>query len=145
MQAPIDTLARRQQEIAEQAAAGERARVANVNRFVEMYLTLGPDATKLDGSGHDAELAEAKAIAAARWFNLFGAEAQIQREEAALASRPKKRPIQPGDDLLPDRTLEQQGRAWEDETKHRRDSLATLKDQAKTERKQLESFQAKGR
>jgi hypothetical protein len=32
-----------------------------------MFLSLGPDCLKLAGSRHDAELAEAKGLAAARW------------------------------------------------------------------------------
>jgi len=72
-------------------------------------------------------------------------EQQVQREQQNLDARPKKRPVSAADDTLPDRTIEKQDRAWEDETKSRRDSLAGLKDQTKAERKQLESFITKGR
>jgi hypothetical protein len=127
MQTPIDVLARRQQEMAEQAAANERARVTNVNRFVEMYLTLGPDATRLDGNLHDSELAEAKALAADRWFELLDMEQQVIRDEQKLAARSKKRPAQPGDELLRDRTLAQRDAGWLDETKYKQGALVDLK------------------
>jgi hypothetical protein len=140
MQAPTDLIAQQQRKMAERAAAGERARVANVHRFIEMFLTLGPDAAKLDGSRHDSELAEAKASAASRWTRLFDLESQVQREEQAVAARPKMRPAAPGDDLLPDRTLAERDRAFEEETKGRRDGLEVLKAQAKRERAELESF-----
>jgi hypothetical protein len=145
MQTPIDVLARRQQEMAEQTAAAEAAHKANVNRFVELWLTLGADVMKLDGTRHDAELAEAKGLAAARWNGLVGMESQIQREEAALAIRPKNRPTQPGDDELPDRTLKQRDAEWQDKTKYLRDSLAALKAEAASERRLLESYITKAR
>jgi hypothetical protein len=62
------------------------------------------------------------------------------RDEQALVGRPKKRPTQSGDDLLPDRTLEQRIAACEEETKGLRESLAALKEIAKTERRELETF-----
>lgn len=63
-----DAFVARQRQMQEQAAANERAYRSNVNRFVEMYLTLGSDVIKIaDGSRHDAELAEAKGLAASRW------------------------------------------------------------------------------
>ena len=142
---PIDLVERHQREMAEQAAAGERARVANVQRFVEMWLTLGVDCIRAAGSGHQPEIAEALGLATNRWGRLLDVEAQVQREDQQLASRPKKRPTQPGDDALPDRTIEKQDRAWEDETKSRRNGLGVLKDQAKAERKELESFITKRR
>ena len=102
MQTPVDMLARHQQEMAEQAAAGERARRANVNRFVELWLTLGADVLKLDGTRHDAERAEARGLAMSRWNQLINIEQQVIREEQALVARPRKRPPAPGDDLVPD-------------------------------------------
>jgi hypothetical protein len=135
-----DILERERERRAEQAAAAEAARKANVNRFVELWLTLGADVMKLDGTRHDAELAEAKGLAAARWNQLVGMESQIQREEATLASRPKNRPTQSGDDELPDRTLKQRDAEWQDKTKYLRTSLADLKEQAKRERQELEAF-----
>jgi hypothetical protein len=75
-----------------------------------------------------------------RWSRLIEMESQIQREEAALASRPKTRPAQFGDELLPDRTLRQRDAEWQEATKYRRGLLGELKDQAKAERKELESL-----
>lgn len=65
----------------------------------------------------------------------------MQRDEQNLAARPKKRPSEPGDDMLASEVIKRQEAAFEEETKsRRRESLAALKDQAKAERKQLESF-----
>jgi hypothetical protein len=124
MQTPIDLVERQRQQMAEQAAAAEAAHKANVNRFVELWLTLGPDVLKLEATRHDAELAEAKGLAATRWNGLLGMEGQIQREEATLAIRPKKRPSSAMDDTLPDRTIQKQEQEWQDKTKYLRDSLA---------------------
>ena len=139
MGVPQDLLEGMRQQ-AEQAAAAEAARKANVETITRMWLSLGPDVLKLAGTMHDGEIAEAKGLAAARWNGLVGMESQIQREEAALAIRPKNRPTQPGDDELPDRTLKQRDAEWQDKTKYLRDSLAALKDQAKAERQELESY-----
>jgi hypothetical protein len=144
MQAPIDLLARQKQQMEEQAAAGERAYRSNVNRFIEMWLSLGSDVTKLEGTRHDGELLEARGLAAHRWGQLLGMEEQIGREEQRLAARPKTRPAQPGDETLPDRTLEQRNADWQVQTKDIRAGLADLKEQAKRERRELESF-TKGR
>jgi hypothetical protein len=144
-QAPIDLIEQHQREMAEQEAAAERGRMQNVNRFVEMWLTLGSDVIRAGGSSHQPELAEALGLASNRWGRLLDAEAQIGREEQLLASRPKTRPSQFGDDALPDRTIEKQARAWVDQTKHMQASLAELKAQVKAERKELESFITKGR
>jgi hypothetical protein len=76
---------------------------------------------------------------------LVGMEGQIQREEATLAIRPSRRPTQPGDDVLPDRTLKQRDAEWQDKTKYLRDSLAALKAEAATERRLLESYITKAR
>jgi hypothetical protein len=140
-----DVYAARQQQMQEQTAAAERAYRANVNRFVEMWLSLGSDVMRLDGTRHDAELAEAKGLASARWNRLVAMESQIQREEATLASRPRKRPISSTDDTLPDKFLEKQEQEWQDKTKYLRDSLAALKAEAASERRLLESFQTKVR
>jgi hypothetical protein len=67
-------------------------------------------------------------------------EEQIVREEQQLAARPKTRPAQQGDDLLPDRTIAQRDADWQVETKNRRAGLEDLKEQAKRERKELESY-----
>ena len=129
-------------------AAGEaqaRATRRNVEIFTAMFLGLGPDAMKLDGTAHDAELLEARSLAAWRWNQLLGLEAQVQREEQNLAARPTKRPAQPGDEVLPDRTLAKRDAGWLDETKYKHAALAELKDQAKRERRELESFVTKRR
>jgi hypothetical protein len=93
-------------------------------------------------SSHRAELDEALGLAAHRWEQLLSMESQVQGEEQQLAARPKSRPPQPGDDTLPDRTIEKQAREWVDATKHRRESLAALRDQARAERQELEGYMA---
>jgi hypothetical protein len=85
-------------------------------------------------------VAEALGLAAHRWEQLLGMEQQIVREEQLLASRPKKRPAQPGDEVLPDRALAQRDAEWLDATKHKHAALAELKEQAKAERKELDSL-----
>jgi hypothetical protein len=139
-----DALAARQREMQEQAAAGERAYRSNVNRFVEMWLTLGSDVTKLLGTRHDAALAEARGLAASRWGRLHDMEAQVQRDEQVLATRPKTRPAQPGDEILPDRTIAQRDADWQVQTKDKRAALGELRKLAAAERKELEAF-TKGR
>jgi hypothetical protein len=147
MQVTQDALAARQQEIAEQAAVGERAYRKNVELFLSMWLSLGSDVTKLDGTRHDAAIAEARGLAAWRWNQLLQMEQQALREEAAFAARPKTRPTQPGDEVLPDRTLEQRNADWQVETKDRREGVAALQTEAKAERKLLEAYivKSKGR
>jgi hypothetical protein len=46
-------------------------RARNVELSTKMFLSLGPDVMKIDGTRHDAELAEAKASAAHRWGQLL--------------------------------------------------------------------------
>jgi hypothetical protein len=99
--------------------------------------------SKFDGTRHDAGLNEAPGLAMSRWNQLLSMEQQAIREEQQLALRPKTRPAQPGDEALPDRTLEQRNAAWLDETKHRRAAFAGLKEQAKVEPKLLEAFVVK--
>jgi hypothetical protein len=135
-----DAFEAQRRETQERAEAGERARKQNITTFEQMWLSLGSDVLKLDGSRHDAELVEARGLAMNRWSQLLSKEEQVIREGAALASRPKNRPAQQGDDLLPDRTLDARNAAWDDETRHRRESLAALKEQAERERKELEAF-----
>ena len=129
----------------EQAAAAERARVANVQRFVQMWLTLGQDCITAAGSGHRPEIDEALGLAAHRWNRLLDMEAQVQREEAALASRPKTRPAELTDETLPDRTLEKRNADWHEQTKHMRAAHEELRKLAEKERKELESFVTKRR
>jgi hypothetical protein len=127
--------------MAEEAAAGERAYRQNVAVFERMWLTLGSDVIKVaDGTRHDQALAEAKSLAASRWNQLLNIEQQIVREEQILAKRGKKRPPAHDEELLPDRTVAQRDAAYLDETKHRQSALAELKEQAKAERRELESF-----
>jgi hypothetical protein len=134
----------RQRQMAEQARAAEEGRRTNVALFERMWLSLGGDVLKLDGTRHDAELAEARGLAMSRWNQLLSLEQQVVREEALLAARPNTRPAQKGDELLPDRTIDERNRQWQDETKHKRGALADLKEQAKRERRELDSF-TKGR
>jgi hypothetical protein len=139
-----DALAARQREMQEQAAAGERAYRQNVNRFVEMFLSLGPDCIKIaEGTRFDEQLVEAKGLAANRWNLLLGMEQQIDREEQHLAARPPTRPAQPGDEVLPDRTISQRSADWQVQTKYLHAAHADLKEQAKAERKDLESLKRK--
>ena len=140
MRAPIDLFERDRQAAQEQAAASERARANNVRTFERMWLCLGVDCIRAANSSHQSEIAEALGIATNRWSRLLEMESQIQREEQELAGRPKKRPSEHGDELVPDRTLLERDRAWEEATKHRAESLAALKDLAKAERRELESF-----
>jgi hypothetical protein len=140
-----DLVERQRQAMAEQAAAAEAARKANVETFTKMWLTLGADVLKLAGTVHDGEIAQAKGVAAARWNQLIGMEQQAEREEATLASRPKKRPISSTDDTLPDKFLEKQDQEWQEKTKYLHAALADLRKLAAAERKELESFTAKRR
>jgi hypothetical protein len=98
----------------------------------------------LPGAGSRRELMEARGLALSRWNQLIGMESQAEREEAALATRPKKRPSEPRDDLVPDRTLAERDRDWEQQTKYLHAALAELRKLAAAERKELESF-TKGR
>ncbi len=145
MQTPIDLFARHQQELAEQAAAGERARIANVQRFTQMWLMLGQDCIPAASSGHRPEIDEALGLATHRWGRLLDMEAQVQRDGQQLAARPKTRPAQFDDDKLPDRTLEQRNKDYAAETAGMEAALEELRDLAKSERRELESYIAKPR
>jgi hypothetical protein len=136
----MDGYQQRQLEMQEQAARDAAARKQNVEVLTRLWLCLGPDVMKFVGTAHDAELAEARGLASSRWFRLLDLEQQILRDEAALASRPKTRPSQLGDDVLPDRTIASRTAAYADETKARIASLADLREQAKNERKALEAL-----
>jgi hypothetical protein len=94
---PVDLVEQQRQQLAEQAAANERARTENIRVFQAMWLTLGADVLKLVGTAHDAELAEAKGLAAHRWNVLLNQEAHVMRDEQALAESPKKRPSDQND------------------------------------------------
>jgi hypothetical protein len=140
MQTPTDLVARRQQDLAEQQRAGETAYRRNVETFTRMFLSLGVDVTRLDGTRFDPALTEARGLAMSRWHRLLQQEEQIAREEQALAARPKTRPAQPGDQVLPDRTLAQRDADWQEQTKAKRAALAELRKLAAKERKELESI-----
>jgi hypothetical protein len=136
-----DQYVQMQRQQQEQAAAAERGRKQSIELFTRMFLSLGPSCIPLaESSRHDAELAEAKGLAAWRWNQLLGMEQQIIREEGILAACPKTRPAQQGDDLLPDRTLDQRNADWQVESKNKRAGLEDLKEQAKRERRELESY-----
>jgi hypothetical protein len=132
-------------EAARVEAAMAEGRAQNVRLFTKMWLSLGADVRNLTGNRHDQELLEARHLAARRWEQLLSMEQQIVREEQQLAARPKTRPATPGDEVLPDRTLAQRDAEWLDATKYRRNLLAELKEQAKTERRTLDSFITKAR
>jgi hypothetical protein len=136
----MDGYEQRQREMQEAAADAERGRKQNVEVLTRLWLCLGPDVMKFVGTAHDAELAEARGLASSRWFRLLDLEQQVIRDEAALTSRPKTRPAELGDSQLPDRTLRQFGAAYQDETKSRIAQLADLREQAKNERRSLESL-----
>jgi hypothetical protein len=140
MRTPIDLMARRQQDLAEQQRASEQAYRRNVEVFTTMFLSLGSDVTRLDGTRHDPALTEARGLAMSRWNRLLQQEQQIVREEQALAARPKTRPPQPGDQTLPDRTLAQRDADWQEQTKAKRAALGELRKLAAKERKELEAF-----
>jgi hypothetical protein len=141
MAVPMDLLEKQQREWQEQAANAERGRLENIRVFTRLWLGLGPDIVKVaDGSRHDSELAEAKGLAAHRWNVLLNQEQQVARDEQALATRPKQRPPEHGDDLLPDRTIASRTAAYADETKARIAALADLRELVKNERKSLEAL-----
>jgi hypothetical protein len=141
MLTPQELFERGRQQMEEQQREFERAYRQNVEVFTRMFLGLGTGCIVLaESSRHDQALAEAKSLAAHRWSQLLDMEQQIPREEARLAARPKTRPTMQGDDLLPDRTLEQRNADWQAETDHIRASLDALKEQAKVERRELESL-----
>jgi hypothetical protein len=118
----------------------ELIRKRNVETFLRMWLSLGRDCITAAGSQHQVEVAEALGIATNRWGRLLDMEQQVIREEQQLAARPKTRPTQVGDETLPDRTIEKRNADWQEETKHRRAAFADMKEQAKRERKELESL-----
>jgi hypothetical protein len=137
----VDALELQRQQMAEASADTERARAENVRVFTKMWLTLGPDVVLVAGSTrHDQELLEARSLAGHRWNVLLNQEEQIVQEEMALAGRPKQRPSQPGDDIIPDRTIQKWEAAWSDETRGLREQLAALKELAKNERQELQSW-----
>ena len=138
-----DPVLRLQREHAERAAADAEARRKNLATFERMFLSLGADAAKLDGNRHDSELMEAKVAAASRWHRLVELEGQIVREEQAVAARPKKRPQQPDDDLIPAEGLKRLEDEFAAKADCQRASLEELKETAKKERAELLAFVVK--
>jgi hypothetical protein len=134
-----------QQRKMEEAAAADRARVANAQRLMQMWLSLGPDVLIAAGSQHRPEIDEALGLATWRWSRLHDLESQCLREEQILATRGKKRPPAHDEELLPDRTVAQRDAAYLDETKHRKAALGDLKAEAKKERAELESYVVKSK
>jgi hypothetical protein len=124
------------------AGAGDARGVGKCRTRTEAeYRDLSTNVLLIVGTSRfDAELLEARSLAGSRWSKLLDAEAQVERDEAALASRPKTRPAEPGDDLLPDRTLRQRGAAYADETKARIAALADFRESAKNERRALDAL-----
>jgi hypothetical protein len=116
------------------------SQTTNLETFEALFLSLGPDVVKLDGSRHDAELMTAKASAAGRWLRLQQLEAQVEREAAILAARPKERGYTPGDEFIADSLVERQATAWKVQTDEMASSLEYIREQAKKERKELEKF-----
>ena len=49
----------------------------NLETFEALFLSLGPDVVKLDGSRHDSELMQAKATAAGRWMRLSSSRPRL--------------------------------------------------------------------
>lgn len=145
MQTPLDLVARHKQEIAEQAAADERSRKNNIETFLRMWLSLGADCIKAVGSSHADEINEALGLASYRWEQLLGMEAQIPREEAKLATLERGRVPEPADEFTPRELLAKKDADHRNRVESRRDGLKQLKEEAKRIRKELESFQAKGR
>jgi hypothetical protein len=115
----------------------------NLETFEALFLSLGADVVKLDGSRHDAELMTAKASAAGRWMRLQQLEAQVEREAAMLAARPKERGYAPGDEFIADSLVERQKAAWKVETDALASSLEYIREEAKRERAALLSFVTK--
>jgi hypothetical protein len=140
-----DEYAQMQRQMQEQAEAAERGRKRNIETLTRMWLSLGRDVLIAAGSQHRSEIDEALALATHRWSRLLDMENQIQREEQQLASRPKKRPAEPTDEQLPDRTIAERERAWENQTQHMRAAHAELRKLAERERRELESLITKVR
>ena len=115
----------------------------NLELFEALFLSLGPDVVKLDGSRHDAELMTAKASAAGRWMRLQQLEEQVEREAAILAARPKERGYAPGDEFVADSIVARQAEAWKAQTDEMASSLEYIREEAKKERAILQSFVVK--
>jgi hypothetical protein len=125
---------------------GTGPRISAQRRSVhDDVLGLGSDVIKIAGTSHDVELAEARGLASWKWSRLLDLEGQVKRDEQNLAARPKTRPAQVADETLPDRTLKQRNAAYEQETKDLHAGFADLKEQARAERRELESYIVKSK
>ena len=96
-------------------------------------------------SGHADEINEALGLAASRWEQLLGMEAQIPREEANLAVLERGRVPDPTDEFAGPELRAKKDADHRDRVESRRRGLKQLKEEAKRMRKELDSFQAKGR
>jgi hypothetical protein len=112
----------------------------NLDTFEALFLSLGPDVIRLDGSRHDSEIMTAKAAAAGRWLRLQQLEAQVEREAAILAARPKERGYAPGDEFTADSLVARQAEAWKVQTDEMASSLEYIREEARKERAALEWF-----
>jgi hypothetical protein len=140
-----DLFERHRQQIEEQQREFERGRVANTQRFERMWLSLGPDVIRAARSSHQPEIAEALGSAVRRWELLLNLEAQIPREEAHLAVLERGRIPDPADEYAPRELLAKKDAAHRATVESRRDQVKQMKEQAKRERKELESFVTKRR
>jgi S-methylmethionine-dependent homocysteine/selenocysteine methylase len=133
------------EEAAKQQQADEQARRRNVTTFTAMFLSLGADCIKIAGTAHDAELAEAKGIAASRWEQLLNLEAQIPREEANLAVLERGRVADSTDEFAGPELRAKKDRDHRDRVEARRAGIKGLREEAKRVRAELESYTAKRR
>jgi hypothetical protein len=85
-------------------------------------------------------LAAGKAAAAARWEQLLNLEAQVPREEANLAAPERGRVPDPNDEFAPRELLAKKDADHRNRVEARRDGLKQLKEEAKRERQELESY-----
>jgi hypothetical protein len=104
---------------------------------------LGPDCAKLVSSNLDSQILQAARSAAGRWFRLFDAELQVQRETAALKARSRTRPAQFSDASLGQDALQRMQVSWERAGEEAQKSLRLLSEQTRRERLELESYTAK--
>lgn len=120
-------------------------RARNVQRFTQMWLSLGVDVIRAAGSSHRAEIGEALGLTVRRWEQLLNIEAQIPREETRLAVRERGRVPDPTDEYAPKELLAKKDSDHRQRVEGERAALKQLKEQAKAERKELESFITKAR
>jgi hypothetical protein len=124
----------------EEAAALVLGHQKNVAIFEKLWLSMGADVLKCSNQSHRAESDEGLALAAHRWNRLLDLEAQIVREQQALAARSKKRPGEPNDRMLAPSVVTRLGREHEQQTKGMQEELTEIRKQATAERKALEAL-----